>query len=186
MSDPALERRLTDLLARGELHGAATLALRGYGPEILGYLVAILHDREDAYDVFSEFSEVLWTSLATFAGASSFRAWAYGVAWIVAKRFERNRARRHTRPLQTSEASRLAEEIRASTALHQRTEAKARLARVRAELDRESQTLLVLRVDRDLSWKEVAEVLGLDEVTVRKRFSRLKERLREELAKPDG
>jgi RNA polymerase sigma-70 factor (ECF subfamily) len=180
----ALEEKLADLLARRLYRDAATAALRGYGPEILGYLVAILHDREGAYDAFSEFSEELWRSLERFAGASSFRSWAYGVAWHVAKRFERSRARRHTRQLHTSEASQLAEEIRASTALHQRTEAKARLARVRAALDRESQTLLVLRVDRDLSWKEVAEVLAVDEATARKRFSRLKERIREELAKP--
>jgi RNA polymerase sigma-70 factor (ECF subfamily) len=188
---PALEQTLAALLAAGKLRDAATAALRGYGPQILGYLVAILHERDDAYEVFSEFSEELWKSLGRFAGASSFRTWAYGIAWNVAKRFERSRARRRVRPLRTSEASKVAEEIRASTALHRRTETKERLARVRAGLDRESQTLLVLRVDRGLSWKEVAEVLSsedeaLDEAAVRKRFSRLKDRLRHELEKKDG
>jgi RNA polymerase sigma-70 factor, ECF subfamily len=187
---PALEVSLADLLAHGKHREAATAALRGYGPEILGYLVAILHERDDAYDVFSEFSEELWKSLGGFQGGSSFRTWAYGIAWNVAKRFERSRARRHSRPLRTSEASQLAGEIRATTAVHQRTETKQRLARIRESLDRESQTLLVLRIDRGLSWSEVAQVLSsegaiLDEVAVRKRFSRLKDRLREELAKKD-
>jgi RNA polymerase sigma-70 factor (ECF subfamily) len=174
---------LVELVARGDLREAATAGLRKYGPQILGYLVAVLHAREDAYEAFSEFSEELWRSLGRFAGASSFRTWAYGIAWNVAKRFERDRARHPTRALHTGEASQIAEEIRSATAVHQRTETKARLAEVRESLDRESQTLLVLRVDRGLSWKEVAEVLGTDEPTARKRFSRLKERLREALGR---
>jgi RNA polymerase sigma-70 factor (ECF subfamily) len=182
-----IEEQLDALFRRGDLRACATAALHGYGPEILGYLVAILREREDAHEVFSDFSEELWKALPRFQRASSFRTWAYAIAWNVAQRFQRSRARRRTRPLQTTEMSEIAERIRSDTAAHLQTGVKQRLAQVREGLDPEDQTLLVLRVDRGLSWKDVAEVLSsdgakLDEVAVRKRFSRLKERLRKDLA----
>ena len=52
------------------------------------------------------------------------------------------------------------------------------------------QTLLILRVDRELSWKDVAAVLSepgepLDDAAVRKRFQRLKTKLHR-MAKREG
>lgn len=53
---------------------------------------------------------------------------------------------------------------------------------MRARLDPDEQTLLILRVDRNLSWKDVAAVMSepgheLDAAAVRKRFARLKAKL---------
>jgi RNA polymerase sigma-70 factor, ECF subfamily len=185
---PAVEAKITELLSRGDLAGAASTGMRAYGPQVLGYLVAILRDRDDAYEAFSEFAEEMWKSLARFAGESSFRTWCYGIAWHVAKRSQKRHARGRTRPLETSEVSRIAEEIRSVTAPHLKTDARDRFARVREELEPEDQTLLVLRLDRGLSWKEVAQVMsdegaGVDEAALRKRFSRLKDRLREAVTK---
>jgi RNA polymerase sigma-70 factor (ECF subfamily) len=186
-AQPAIEAQIADLLARGDRAAAATVGLRAYGPAVLGYLVALLRNRDDAYEAFAGFSEQLWKSLDRFAGASSFRTWSYGIAWHVAKQSQRRHARDRSRPLETSEISRVAEEIRSATSPHLKTEIKDRFARLREELDPEDQTLLVLRLDRGLSWKEVAEVLSdedhaIDEPALRKRFSRLKGRLRVALA----
>ena len=46
-----LEARIGQHLELGMLAEAATAALKGYGPEILGYLSAVLRDREAAGDV---------------------------------------------------------------------------------------------------------------------------------------
>ncbi len=59
---------------------------------------------------------------------------------------------------------------------------RAHLAELRAELSDEEQTLLVLRIDQQLAWEEIAEVLATpvatpDAAMLRKRFERLKERL---------
>jgi RNA polymerase sigma-70 factor, ECF subfamily len=61
---------------------------------------------------------------------------------------------------------------------------RAELEALRAELSDEDQTLLVLRLDQDLTWEEVAEVLSLEgraveAATLRKRYERIKGRLAE-------
>ncbi|HET8733590.1 MAG TPA: sigma factor, partial [Anaeromyxobacteraceae bacterium] len=75
MSD--LEPRILARLDQGDLPGAATEALRGYGPQVLGYLNAVLRNEDDAHDVFSQFAEDLWKGLAGFRRESSVRTWAF-------------------------------------------------------------------------------------------------------------
>lgn len=176
--DEALEDELGRLLDGGDTRGAATLALRRYGPQLLGYLRAVLRDEGRAADAFGAFSEDLWVGLQSFRRACAVRTFAYKLAWHAALRVARDPHARRTTRLDTGEASRLAGEVRSSTAPILRTDVKDRFAALRAALTPEEQTLLVLRVDRDLPWAEVAEVLGVDEATLRKRFERTKERLR--------
>ena len=179
MVEPAVEERIRAHLACADHAGAATEAIRSYGPKILAYLRSVLRDEAAASEVFCIFSEHLWKGMATFESASSFSTWAYRVAWGAVRRFHEDGYRRRARSFATSEASRLAEEIRSSTAAHLRTDVKDRVAQLRASLTPEEQTLLTLRIDRDLSWSEVAEVLGdADEAALRKRFERIKNRLR--------
>ena len=55
---------------------------------------------------------------------------------------------------------------------------KSSIQKLREELSADEQTVLILRVDRGLSWNEVAEVMDVDAASVRKRFERIKEKLR--------
>ena len=81
-----MEQRIGDALAARALETAATLAMRGYGPEICGYLRAVVRDEEAAAEVFSQFAEDLWRGIAGFRGDCSFRTWAYKLAWHAAAR----------------------------------------------------------------------------------------------------
>jgi len=76
-------------------------------------------------------------------------------------------------------------ELRSDTPRHLRTDAKTSVQKLREELSPEEQTLLVLRIDRGLDWREVAEVVDAEEAAVRKRFERLRDKLRK-LAKDRG
>jgi len=70
---------------------------------------------------------------------------------------------------------------------------KRRLEMLREALDEDDRTLLVLRVDRRMAWRDIARVMSdvpiedqledLDKLaaTLRKRFERVKERLRSKL-----
>jgi RNA polymerase sigma-70 factor (ECF subfamily) len=176
--DQALEDRIAERLGAGDLGGAATAAIQGYGPQILGYLTSVVRDEVVAADAFSTFSEDLWVGLPGFRRASSFRTWAYKLAWHAAMRTLRDPAKKRQRPLASSLASELAEKVRSSTAVHLRTETKTAVQELRDELSPDEQTLLILRIDRDLPWREVAEVMGEEEPTIRKRFERVKEKLR--------
>jgi RNA polymerase sigma-70 factor (ECF subfamily) len=177
------EQRIAALLAAGDARATATLAIRTYGPQILGYVAAIVRDEATAGDVFSIFCEDLWHGVSSFRGESSFKAWAYRIAWHAALRVQRDPHRRRRVPLATDDAERLAAEVRSTTALHLRPQAHDALAEMRASLTPEDQALLTLRIDRDLAWSEIAEILGegaSSEATLRKRFERLKEKLRKD------
>ena len=59
---------------------------------------------------------------------------------------------------------------------------EVRLARLRTLLPPEDHALLVLRLDREMSWEEIADVLSasgtpVSAAALRKRYERVKERL---------
>ncbi len=175
------EARVRQLLAAGDRRGAATEAIRGLGPRILGYLRAVLRDEADAADAFSQFAENLWRGLGSFRGESSFVGWAYKLAWNAALNLRDQAWHRRGRRLATGEASRIAEEVRTMSAIRVERQRQG-LEKLREALSAEEQTLLVLRIDQELSWEEIAEVLSsesqpVDAAALRKRFERLKERL---------
>src|SRR5580704_18005797 len=92
-----LDRDVHDLCRRGDYSSAATLALRGYGPEIFGFLVTMNSIEADASDAFSEMSEALWRSLPTFAWECSLRTWAYAITRRVMCTRRRSASRRGRR-----------------------------------------------------------------------------------------
>jgi len=182
------EGYLASCLDVGDLHRAATGALRMYGPAILKYLRSILGEDEAAYEVFSEFSEDLWKALRRFRREASVRSWTYKLAWTAAQDWKRRAARHPVQRLGTDEMSEIVAEIRSTTPLHERADAKDRWNELKAALGTEDRSLLVLRVEQRLSWREIADVMAtrgdpLDAATLRKRFERLKSRLHELAAK---
>ena len=177
-----------ELLRTGRREEALKGALGAYGPGVLGYLESVLADPDDARDVFQTFAEDLWEWLPSYRGGS-LRAAAYRIARHAAARFRREAWRRRRERMRTTMASRIAASV-VSPESRLATKPKDRLELLRAALDPDERTLLILRLDRELSWNEVAEVLSeegdtVDSATVRKRFERVKEKLAK-LAKAQG
>jgi RNA polymerase sigma-70 factor (ECF subfamily) len=185
MAQADAEARCLEALDRGDHAGAATLLVREYGPQLLGYLCSVLRSEADAGEVFSMFSEDLWRGLPGFRRECPARVWCYRLAWHAAARFLRDPYRGRGRRLETTELSRLVEEVRSSVFLGRDQARQATLDRLREGLSPDERALLVLRVDRSLSWGEVALVLSeereapVEESSLRKRFERLKEKLAE-------
>jgi RNA polymerase sigma-70 factor (ECF subfamily) len=188
----ALEARVRSLCTAGNHEQATTTALEGYGPEILGFLINILGTEDDASQTFSLFCEDLWRGLPGFAWRASLRTWAYTLARHAAHRHRtaQPRAERQV-PLSSSPVLEMAEKVRTSTLPHQRSAVKNEIARLREGLPEEDRALLVLRLDRQLAWDEIAEVMMAEEnpsaasvsresARLRKRFQLLKEKLREQ------
>ncbi len=192
-----IEAQVKTLHQEGQLQEAAAVAVRGYGPEILGFLMALMRDEQDACDVFSQFSEDLWRGLEGFRWQSSFRTWAYTLARNASHRFRRThgRARQRQVPLENDKIVHdVAHEVRSATLPFLRTEVKDRFASLRDTLTADDQTLLILRIDRKMSWREIVEVMNpeMDDAQMkaraamlRKRFERLKMKLKE-IAEREG
>jgi len=177
----AAEDEIRALLTAGDAPGAATLAIKRLGPEVLRYLRALLRDEADAEEAFSQFAENLWRGLPGYAGRASFRTWALRVAHHAALNLRDQAWQKRGRRLETGDASRIAAEVRTASAVRIERQRDV-LAELRASLSVEDQALLVLRIDQGLGWKEIAEVFAEGEEpvppnTLMKRFERVKERL---------
>jgi RNA polymerase sigma-70 factor (ECF subfamily) len=192
-----IEQPIRDACSAGEHERAATLAIEAYGREVLGFLVARL-DEQRGNEVFSDVLEDLWRGLPGFAWRSSLRSWLYTLARHAISRHLRGKSRRREAPLDTSAAlSAVVERVRTDTAAYMRTPVKNRFRELRARLAEDEQTLLILRIDRNLSWRELASVMAegegpasdqdLDKVAarLRQRFQTAKDRLRK-LAEDEG
>jgi len=178
--DP-LDARLRALLAAGDVKGAATAAIRGYGPDLLRYLRGLLGSEADATEAFSGASERLWRSLPEFRGDASLRTWCFHLAWSAAADLRKEAWRARGRRLQTGEAEALPADDRTRSWLREER-LRLTLAALRQALTLEEQSLLVLRIDQGLSWAECAEVLADDArprsvEALQKRFERIKAKL---------
>jgi RNA polymerase sigma-70 factor (ECF subfamily) len=181
MSDASLEDEVRGALAAGDPARAATAALRGLGPGVLRYLRSHLRDEAAATDAFSVFAEHLWKGLPEFRGEATLRGWAFRLAHHAALNVRNEAFRRRGRRLETTEASKIAEEVRTRTFVRVERERQA-LEELRAALSEDDRALLALRVDQKLPWAEIAEALAaggepIDPATLMKRFERLKGRL---------
>jgi RNA polymerase sigma-70 factor (ECF subfamily) len=182
----AAEAAIRAKLVAADLRGAATDAIRLYGAEIYGFLKATSRDDDLAAEAFAQLGEDLWRGLPSFRWEASLRSWAYTLARNALHRLRRDPRRRpgNRVPLSDADVSGLVAELRTATAVYQRTEVKHELEALRALLDPDDHELLLLRLDRQLSWKDIARIRGGDEdlttraAALRKRFERAKELLR--------
>lgn len=152
-----VEAELARLRAEGKLNEVATLAIESYGPDVLGFLAAILRDQADAGDAFAQACENLWRGLPRFEARSAVKTWFYTLARNAALRLRGAAANHPHVPL--SMVSDVVEQVRSRTALHLRSQVKSKLTEIRDELDEADRVLLVLRVDRGMSWNDVARVI---------------------------
>ncbi|MCE9580624.1 MAG: sigma-70 family RNA polymerase sigma factor [Deltaproteobacteria bacterium] len=187
-SRTAAEERVRELLGKDDVRGAATVALETYGPELYGFLHALAREDDLAAEAFATFSEDLWKGLAKFRWESSLRTWSYALAKNALWRLRRDPRRRpeHNVELDSGVADVVAQ-VRTQTVPYLRTTVKDELSKLRDELDPDDHALLILRIDRRLSWRDIARALpGEGEVevdkraaTLRKRFERAKSLLRD-------
>jgi len=171
------EQAIQALLAKGDAEGAVTAAIRWLGPEILGYLHAVCGSPEEAAESFSAFAEAAWKGMSDLPPESSVRVWAYRLARKVA-------AEATPDPWRRRRGSPTATSGWADTVHVKSRQAREALDALRDSLDPDERTLLILRTDRGLSWKEVAEVLAEHgaplpeaEVALRHRLGQIKEKL---------
>jgi RNA polymerase sigma factor (sigma-70 family) len=185
-----MEALLAETHERAAYNECLAELLELYGAELHGFLRARCNDG-DVDELYGVVSAALVEALPRFERRSSFRTWMYQVARFTVSRAARMRRPEHIPLSQVSHPSRLA--MRTSEPpSHLGDEVLARLAALRAELEEEDRELLYLRIDRELEWRDIAEMLGdggeAEEVlarrtaALRKRFERLKVRIRSALS----
>lgn len=179
----------------GRYAEAATVAVREYGPDVCGFLISMADDEVDGREAYSQCCEDVWRGIREFRGDSTFKTWMYRLACHAFHRSRRDPYRRRKRPLPEGAGGDWEAAVYSSTLSYLRTDVRNGVARLRKRLDPDDQMVLILRVDRAMSWNDLAavflgedaspEALRTQAAALRKRFERTKVRIRE-LAEQEG
>jgi RNA polymerase sigma-70 factor (ECF subfamily) len=176
----------------GDLDAAATMALQLYRAEMSSFLVWRLRSPSDGQEAFSMLAEDLWSGMPRFEWRCTVRTWMYVLARNAAARLMASAHKRLERQVSQTASERLPEIVdadRTRTQIHCRTNVKERVRALRDQLDPDDQLVLALRVDRGLSWRELAlamngdeslneELLKREAARLRQCFQRIKQELR--------
>lgn len=133
---------------------------------------------EDCQDLAQEILLQVWRSLPQFAGRASPSTWCYRVALNTALGWHRRERRQQTRRRSSVEIQDLpVTELDGAQQVCQRELVDRLYAAIR-QLPQADAALVLLYLD-DLSYREIAEVLGISESNVGAKLNRAKQRLSE-------
>lgn len=194
MESQSPEARIHAHWLSNDYQACAVLVLECYGPELYSFLLARFPGKAAlADDAFSEFSEDLWRALPAFEWRCAMRSYCYRLARSAATRVGRTPFNKHQRRVPLSQSPVLEGAVaraRTSTAPYLQTALKDEVAKLRESLSESDRELLTLRVDRKLSWREIAFILAPGtcqagseeerklEAALRQRFAEIKKRIR--------
>jgi RNA polymerase sigma-70 factor (ECF subfamily) len=152
--------------------------LRDYGGTVLKVARAYTLRAEECEDLTQEILLQVWRSLPQFQGKASASTWVYRVALNTALGWHRKEGRRRARqqPLLEPEDVQLAG-LDSAQQLQQREVVERLYAAIR-QLPKADAALVLLYLD-DLSYREMAEVLGTSENNVGVKLNRAKKALGE-------
>lgn len=183
------ESEIRGLCEQRAYHEAVELTIELYGEELARFILAVLRRPDLASDVYSCACEKLLKNLPRFRWESSLRTWLFQVARNECMEGLRSPARRE-HPMSHPLPSGAAQQERSRTKPWLRTDVKEGFRALREQLSPHERMLLQLKVEQDLPWTDVAEILwdepapptreALEKraVALRQQFKRLKERLK--------
>ncbi len=153
----------------GQLADGATLAFR--------MAMSVLRNRADAEDVAQEALLRAYKGFSKLRERRAFRGWLCRITWRLALDRQRGTRRRERRELtaESGAPERTAEQMAASS------EFERHLARAMDELPEKLRQALVLAAIEGHSTREVAELLGLPEGTVKSRVHLARKQMAEKL-----
>jgi RNA polymerase sigma-70 factor (ECF subfamily) len=167
-------------LVAAHLRGDATAfgeIVHRYGDGVLGYLIRMTGNRDQAEDLFQETFKKVHEKADTFRGGS-FKSWLFTIATRLTIDNARRRRRRGTVSLdrqndgEEDAASRIACEGPDPADAMLREEQRSQVRRAIASLPMKQRATLVMAYYHQLSYPEVAETLGCSVGTVKTQMSR--------------
>jgi RNA polymerase sigma-70 factor (ECF subfamily) len=175
------------LAAQGGDQAAFGRIVRRYQRAIHGLAYGLTRNPSDADDLAQETFVRAWGAIGRFRVGEPLHPWLSRITVNLAFSLFRRRKRRPEDPIEPMlEAGRQfgADDDPAEHAATR--ERDARLGAAFEELSSEHQAVLVLRAVEDMSYHQIAEVLGVPEGTVMSRLSRARAELKARLAARTG
>ncbi len=154
--------------------------VEAYWDRLYRWLVHLTHDRHHAEDLAQEAFLKAFANLHLFRAGTNFQAWLFRIAYNrFANHYRRSSRDRQPLPQQVTDSSPGPVE----EAVGRETEQT--LARAVGRLPSEYRAALLLRVEEDMSFKQIAAVLKTTEETARWRVFKARQKLLEVLS-PQG
>lgn len=138
-----------------------------YGRPLYQYAYSMLHSKEEAEDAVQDIFIRTYRSIGRYTEDISFTAWLYKIAYNHCLNVIRSRKRRE----------RLAFLGRRSAMAAPDYDLKIRTEELLRELSLEEKQIILLRAAEEMSYEDIAVVLGCRAATVRKKFERARKKI---------
>lgn len=177
-----IDETVQRLCRAGDYRSAATQVIVKYGEELHRFARNRCRTDADADDVFAIFCEDLWRGVPNFAWRCGLRCWLYKLARHAGHRFATAPERRVEHNVELSDVTNQLAVCRThdSAELHE-AGVRNQLQDLRQRLNSEEQVIVMLRVDAELSFREIAQALalpalGLSDAELAREASRIRKR----------
>lgn len=162
--------------------------IAAYEKKVFNLAYRLCGDREDAADLAQEALVRVYRALGSFREKAQFSTWLYRIVVNVCLDFRRSRGRRQVLSLDApldGDDGQMPRQTEAGgpdpAAEVERRELHRQVHRAIMQLNSEHRTVLVMRDIQDLSYEEIAAVLGVALGTVKSRLNRARHALKAEL-----
>lgn len=178
------ERELV-IRARGGDESAFAQLITAHEGQVFALCMRMTNNREDAFDLSQEAFLRAWRGLPQFRQTARFSTWLFALTRNVCLDFLRARRSENTVPLvcedENGEQSPLplADASPQPQEIAEQREGEKILAECMAQLDAQYREILHLRAVEQLSYDEIADILGVQLGTVKSRLCRARLALRE-------
>lgn len=187
----ALDRLLVDRFKQGD-SSAFDEMVRRYWDRIYAMVHQLLRNQQDAEEVTQDAFIRAHRGLVNFRGDSAFSTWLYQIATNLARnrywywwRRKRDKSISFDQPVGDDNSTPLSEMIAAEVETPEDAtvtqELVDRIAVGMEKLGAKHREILILRNVKNLSYEEIAVILGLSVGTVKSRIARARESLRSRL-----
>jgi len=179
------EAKLVQLAARGDEQAFEQL-VKLYEKRVYTMALRLVGNPDDAYDISQEAFIRVYRSLKGFKGEAKFSTWIYRIVSNLCIDFNRRSKRirqvplEHTDDEETFEIS-IPDDRYDPVKEYDRAEISLAIEKALTTLSHEHREIFIMRELNGLSYAEIAEIMLIEEGTVKSRLFRARERLRSAL-----
>jgi RNA polymerase sigma-70 factor (ECF subfamily) len=193
--DPELRRAVLELQQNRRIEENSKLLFEHFYPWVRRFFARFGYSPQDCEDLAQDVLFQVLRQIGSFRSDGSFKSWLFATA----SNLHRNEQRRRHREKRSGHEVSIDEKTESGAPLiepvaagvsparaafeRQRREA---LAKAVAELPPQMRRVIILRVDQDLKYREIAEVLQISIETVKAHLFTARQRLRELLGEDFG
>lgn len=180
----ATEKKLVELSISGDIEAFETL-IQSHQKKVYNIALRMTKNPEDAQELAQDAFVRAFISIGKFRGDSSFSTWLYRITINVCTDFLRKRNRAILISMEQGAATndneqgiQIAEEAPGPDEIAEKNQLKELIKDAMDSLSADHRQVLILRDILDMSYKEIADTLNVNEGTIKSRISRARSGLK--------